>query len=162
MAEIYQAAQSAVLEAVRDTIKTKLDAIVWTGIVPDIEYTYDNHRIADIAFNAVSVGIVSIEKEHQAQTSSPPGPVVSYFIRVELRIHTAVAGRHNDYDTFMRLANSINNFIHENNSLGAHLGTKMIIVDPGEITPDLEFDESDTAGGSLTFVIHWVGAHTQV
>jgi len=162
MAEVYNTSQSAVLETVRDTIKTKLDAIVWTDISPDIDYTYDNHRIANMSFNAVSVEIVGVEKEHTAQQSSPAGPVINYYITIELRIHTAVGGRHNDYDTFMRLANSLSNFLAENNALGTHANGRMVVHDPGQIVPDQTFEESDTVGGSLTFIVLWSGQHTQV
>ena len=162
MAEIYKAAQSTIIETVRDTIKTKLDAIVWTDISPDIDYTYDSHRIANITFNAASIEIVGVEKEFTGQVSSPAGPVINYRLEVELRIHTAVGGRHNDYDTFMRLANSLQNFLAENNSLGTHANGRMVIDNQGVIIPGLTFEESDTVGGSLTFTVLWTGQHTQV
>jgi uncharacterized protein affecting Mg2+/Co2+ transport len=162
MAEIYKAAQSTIMETARDTLKTALDAIVWTDISPAISYVYDNHRIADMSFNAVSLEIAGVEKEFTGQQSAPSGPIINYWLQTELRIHTAVAGRHNDYDVFMRLANSLQNFIAEKNHLGTHVNGQMVIGRQGIITPGQTFEESDTVGGTLSFAILWTGKHTQV
>lgn len=155
MTEILYASDSTVLEDVRDALKTKLDAIDWTDVSPDIDHVYNNHNQANIEFNAVSIGIVSDEKELIGLRSSSIGPLINHLITVELRIHIAVGERHNDYDIFWRLANSINNFLGRNNELAS----QMHITEPGTIVGAQTFDESDTVGGSLTFVILYTTAH---
>lgn len=163
MAEIYKASQNAIIETLRDTIKTSLSAIDWSSVTPDIDYEYEHHTIADIQFNAVSVEVGDIEKEHVGQfAGATTGPVINYMCEVSLRIHVAVGGRYNDYDTVRRLTNSINNYLHENNKLGTHLGNSIIVSEPGSIEFNKTFEESDTVGGELIFTALWTGQHTQV
>ena len=158
MAEIYKAAQSTALESVRDTVVGKLEAMVWTGISPDIDYVYEEHDIADMSFNAVSVGISSCLREEVGGATSPTGPVYNYMVAVVIRVHTAVAGEYNDEIKAARLLQSINNLLAENNALAAG----MVITGDAGFEFGETFEDSDTVGGSLSFTVQTTSAHTQV
>ena len=151
MAEILYAADSTVYETVRDTLVTGLGAIDWTDVSPLISNVYDGHCKADMTFNAVSVGLTAVQQEHVGQKSSPTGPIINHGIQIELRIHTAVAGRYNDRELFWRLANSLSNWLGRHNKLAS----QMHIIEPGQIEDDLTFEDSDTVGGNIIFTVLW-------
>jgi len=156
MPEILYATDSTVYEDVSDILHLGLLGIDWTGIGPSIGINvYIGHCHANLTFNALTFKLTAAEQTHVGQKSSPTGPIINHAIQVELRIHTAVAGRYNDGEKFWRLANSISNWLAKHNKLADYLH----IIEPGQIQDDLTFEESDTVGGNIIFTVLYTTAH---
>lgn len=141
-------------ETARTLIVTELNALkanmVTNSIVPAISSVHSTHH-ADpaLTFNAVSVGQPSAEDEFPALKSDPGGPYITSLVTVEVRV---MIGNRNDYMDEIkigRLLNSIMNWLQENRAMDA----SNRVWDTMRTTIGDAFDDTDTIGGTLQFLV---------
>ena len=121
------------------------------GVDPLIAAVYSTHMgTVGMSFPAVSIGLSAVEGELVSGKSSPIGPVIDMMISVDLRIHVGYPNVFHDEIKFMRLANSVVNWMESHRDLQT-TGVKLETV--FQTVSDETFEDTGTIGGTVSFVI---------
>ncbi len=151
-------------EAARTALVTTLGNLITQmttdGVDPLIGAVYSTHLgTVGMTFPAVSIGLPATEGTFVAQKSSPAGPVVDIMLSVDLRIHVGYPNSFHDEIKFMRLANSVVNWLESHRDLqttGIRLETVF------QVESNQEFDDTGTIGGTVSFVARITEAYVKL
>lgn len=158
MAEVW--GTEAHFELARDKLKAQLDALVTAmaneGTDPALGFAYDNHIIANLQLNAVSIEMADLLTEYLG-VGGPAAVRLRYMIPYDIRVHTAYENGRIDTVKNMRLLNSITNYLNVNRDLGDNYRIDLITT----LSNQQDFDDSRTRGGSLQILIEVNLEHEQ-
>lgn len=150
----------ATYELARDKLKALLDALIpamaTDSIVPALNYAYDNHIIANLQLNAVTIEMADLDTQYMG-VGAPSGVNLKYIIPFEIHVHTAYENGRMDTVKNMRLLNSITNYLNVNRNLED--GYRINLM--SNLNNQQEFDDSRTRGGSMEVIIYVYINHTQ-
>lgn len=126
-----------------------------SAVTPHVDNVYTGHNNAAMKLNAVSVDVEMFSKNDEGNSDSNAYDN-SYFITISIRVHTNYLGRYNDSIKTARLLNSIDNYLSTHIKSGNYR-----IYSFGDAVINEQFEESQTVGGELTFVVTRAIDHTQ-
>jgi hypothetical protein len=142
------------VESTRTLVAAELNLLkadmVTNSIDPAIDTVYTTHFAdPDLSFNAVSIGVSTVENEFPAVKSDPGGPYITTFLTVDLRVMIGNRNNYMDEIKISRLCTSIMNWMQENRALDSdHRVWDTVRFTLGDI-----FDDTDTIGGTVSFVV---------
>jgi len=158
MAEVW--GSEATYELARDKLKALLDDLVTamaTGYDPALDYAYDNHLVANLQLNAITIEMTDLQNSYLG-IGTPSVSSQKCVVPFEVRVHTAYENGRIDTVKNMRLLNSVSNYLSTHRDLSDGYRIGLII----NLSPQQTFDDSKTVGGSLELEIIYYIQHTQL
>lgn len=146
------------LDTARDKLVTRLNTLKTTmasGYTPTFDNVYARHRVPDMAMNAVSVGLDSVEQNHFADSGSAAS--IFFYVKFSVRVHTGYDDELIDDQEVGRLVNSIIN--HLRNKID--LADDYQLFDIEDVDTGVVFDESGSKGGQFKVTIAYANQFTQ-
>lgn len=141
-------------------IKNKIDdlkTIMATGYDPTFSYTYDNHRVAGLLLNGVTLEVDEANFDAPLGGFGGASVLVLYQVIISIRVHTGYRFAHTHWMTSLALLSAINDYLNDHRDLGDDYRImRLETFNPGQY-----FDESETFGGEIKIMVQKPVEHTQ-